>query len=268
MTRAAECHTLTAARGGKARETVAARAGQLTQWRVAVRRHTSFFGLMRGAGRFGTLRQDSRNWTMDQETRKQAMVIEKYRLSQSLLLGQPTIKYMCPRCSESLKSKLDEAGQIDKCPACSTSFVVPGSGEKRRREEEVRQHVLKQVESDTKRRGNWIIMSRKRDSIEARAASERYVPPYSIARFVVIVCYGFAALLFMASLVIFFNWTTSGQDVPVLAILPIVGSLFASAIAFALAAEVLNMIRDMAINSWHSRHHLDHISNGATGNSD
>lgn len=46
------------------------------------------------------------------------------------------VHFACPACGEHLHNPLSEAGRRDRCPECSTAYIVPCADERRRIEEE------------------------------------------------------------------------------------------------------------------------------------
>ena len=53
----------------------------------------------------------------------------KYTINGSA--GQRQVTFACPRCRASLKSPLEEAGEVYPCPTCGSEFTTPGVDELR-----------------------------------------------------------------------------------------------------------------------------------------
>ena len=77
----------------------------------------------------------------------------KSRIVQGLL-GKISVEYNCPHCGKQLLGKDDEIGKNDICPACEKSFVVPGTLELRKFEEdrELEQQKKQEAKSQAKRK--------------------------------------------------------------------------------------------------------------------
>ena len=74
-------------------------------------------------------------------------------------LNTYTVHYFCPRCGGGLKSPLSDAGKADSCPDCLWRFIVPGSKEWERIQEE-RRSLERQKEAEVdmrreRRRSQW-----------------------------------------------------------------------------------------------------------------
>jgi cation transport ATPase len=51
--------------------------------------------------------------------------------------GQPIVKFNCPKCNLRLTAKLLEAGNVETCSECATTFKVPGEQRRKTYEDKV-----------------------------------------------------------------------------------------------------------------------------------
>ena len=71
-----------------------------------------------------------------------------YRVTRNVFTGSQTIHYACPKCGTALESNLEDAGDDDTCPECSTHFFVPGE---RELDEEIRLQEQRDREAEQER---------------------------------------------------------------------------------------------------------------------
>jgi len=196
--------------------------------------------------------------------------ITDYRVTHGLM-GKEHVVYECPACHEALKSLIEEAGRGDQCPVCMLAFVVPGKQERQRREEEKRERAQKRTVAQEEERQREqsiqaaIIAAESREAHEQRMRSAS--PDYPIAQFVAGVCYILAIIALIAGAIAIANRVEKSGEWDWIATIMLL-SAGSSAIAYAFMGELISMIRDMAINSWHSRRHLEQMAKRPKGESD
>jgi uncharacterized tellurite resistance protein B-like protein len=79
------------------------------------------------------------------------------------VFGGYIIHYACPRCSTSLTSPLDDAGNDDMCPNCASQFTVPGLDERNRIRDRHRLEVEKRARHKEELRGQKGTERRERE---------------------------------------------------------------------------------------------------------
>lgn len=97
----------------------------------------------------------------------------KYDIKTAWFTEKKTVSYLCPKCQEQLKNKLQDAGQEDRCPICHHKFVVPGQKElaaqlqleKRRRE--IAQEKIRKERENVKK------MVKRQEDFERKQAEQK-----------------------------------------------------------------------------------------------
>lgn len=96
------------------------------------------------------------------------------------LFGRLTVGYDCPHCAARLKSPLDDAGKVDTCPECDTTFVVPGSEERSRIQVQRDADERRQREEEAERQRHHELLLNAAKESERKSApdllGERKVP--------------------------------------------------------------------------------------------
>lgn len=109
-----------------------------------------------------------------------------YRIVRGML-GRASVAYACPKCSAALKSPIEDADEMDSCPTCGATYVVPGGDERR----ELQRRAENHAENKRLKAENASLLAaaakaeRKAEQLETelRAASSKpAVPPASTLR--------------------------------------------------------------------------------------
>lgn len=182
--------------------------------------------------------------------------------------GKAKVYYLCPKCRAELNGTLSDAGASIQCPSCGSPHAVPGVAEREAAEEKKRAEDLRKMQAKQAREAEAAEL--RRLEYEAAKVARRQRPPeprpvldphksptpgnipsYGAIEFCAIVlrvvgwvCLIIGAVYFIVSMAVNeFAWTD--------AIISL-GWGAVSIFYFAVAA-LLSAIRDMTINSWHTR---------------
>jgi len=185
------------------------------------------------------------------------------------VLGTSVI-YVCPQCKGLLKSKLEEAGNQDRCPDCGADFNIPGTKEKiaesaaveaeienRRREAETQAQQLQQqrIHREQNRARDQRIRAEQQRADDRLARGKAHyadIPKYDAIKIWAAISNIIGGLcIFLGVVVVVLvaaNRERIAEGLIGFVILDFIG------LAYFVLAQTLDAFRDIAINSWYTRY--------------